>query len=216
MPSGVAERLVTIEKERKNFEVLSIIDTKTGEVLHRFERNPQALERARRAEDRRSRYLELRKIRSVTDVRSVEDLRMLYAGLFQGHGAVTGQGLDMLKMPACVLSPSAERLLVLLITRKLVAKNYAIVSNEEIQRLLNDNSKNYTRYISELEDGGYIRIRRLTKSTKLIAVHPAFGFCGGNVTNSTARQVSLDRWYKRGRKDLVSVKIDENDAREAA
>jgi hypothetical protein len=208
--------ILLVERTAGGEEVAYVVDRLTGELLDAsryraepptrprrpddplftetapfYSRNASRLARQKKEQDRRDRWCELRKLQSIADIKSKEDLEAVL-GDHSFYGPALDERATLLVAYNDQLSAKASKLIYLLVAEKLQARNYAIVTLQEIKDLIKDRSGNYGLYLRELEQEGLIRLKILSKSERFIAVHPLCGFKG----SESMRFAALRLWYK--------------------
>lgn len=220
-----ADRTLLIVDE--DSQELLIVDKSTGEVIDRYDDCKIRQQRQYEKNSRRisaqlnrkavlDRWRDAASLRSLEDVRSEKDLTSLCGDFDHYRKKVTPQGVDLLHSIDCQLSKKAKNLASMLILNGLTLMNYAIVTNDDLQRFIGDQSGNYSRHLKELEDINFCRVRNISKRLKLVIINPVYGYRGLLDDNDCIKVSALRKYYNRSELASVVRKVYEDGALEAA
>lgn len=217
---------IVLEQYSQSIEIAIVAD-KAGEIVEVYDRhlermsawysrNSRKLNKQKKRHDQLQTWRETRKINSIDDVRSKTDLESLLGDHTYHKAKITDCGMELLHNPENRLSKRAISLAMMLMLNHLVAWHYAIASNEEIKRLIDDKSGNYTKYLNELIEVNFCTVKNIGKSLKLITINPIYGSKGGIDPYGRATLRGLRSYYPKHSPMFSSRQNYEDDLLQAA
>jgi hypothetical protein len=199
-------KVLITEQRTQAIEETFLVDARTGEIIpvynHEtrqnelsYKRNSRAMTTTRNSDEKAATWIRNRKLKSISDVRSAKDLSALIGDYKFSKSTVTQQGIELLHSANMRLTDKAVALIIKIIQNGLVGRNFAIVSNEDLQKWLKDNAGNYQKYLKQLEDVNVCKVRTISKQLKLIEVNPIYGYKGHIDSNEGISNAALDAYY---------------------